>query len=388
MYHKKKKKLFSKQIGFQSGHSTEHAILQLANQIHESFENNLYTSGVFIDLSKPFGNVNHSKIIKKLEIYGIHVKNHKWFNSYLRNRKQYIQIDDKNKTHFLSVTCGVPQGSISEPLLLQLYVNDLPNASNILDPIMYADDTNLFFSNCDIPVLFATVNSELSKITQWFLANKLLLNVAKTKYSFFYKTSKKEDIPLKFPRLQRNNYNIDRIPSVKFQGVSLAENLSWTWKDHIKYTENKISKNIGILYKARNSLSKESLLSVYYAYIHTYINYANLAWASTIRANLKKIHTQQKHTIRIIFRKYKFSHTKGLFVQNKVFNTCQLNILNKFIFMHKVRTETAPAVFPPKFKNPAHPHPTNFSKLNYIKQKSQLCRSKYRISCNKSILLE
>ena len=47
---------------------------------------------------------------------------------------------------------------------------------------MLADDTNLFFSNCNTPVLFATVNSELSKMSQWFLTNKLPLNVTKTKY--------------------------------------------------------------------------------------------------------------------------------------------------------------------------------------------------------------
>ena len=68
---------------------------------------------------------------------------------------------------------------------------------------MFADDSNLFFSNCDIPVLFATGNSQLSKISHCFLANKLSLNVTKTKYSFFHKNDKKEDMPLKLPRLQK-----------------------------------------------------------------------------------------------------------------------------------------------------------------------------------------
>ena len=170
------------------------------------------------------------------------------------------------------------------PLLFLLYINDLPNISKILDPIVFVNDTNLFFSNCNIPVLFATVNSESSKSNQQLLANKLSLNVTKTRCSFFHKTSKKGDISLKFPRLQINNYNIERILSVKFLGVLLDENLSW--KDHINYTENKISKNIGILYKARDYLSKEILLA-YYVYIHTYAKYANLVWASTIRTNLK-----------------------------------------------------------------------------------------------------
>ena len=105
------------------------------------------------------------------------------------------------------------------------------NASKILDPVMLADDTNLSFSNCNIPVLFATVNHELSKISRWSLANKLFLNVTKTKYLFFHKTSKKDDTPLKLTRLQINNYNIQKTPSLNFLEVLLDENLSW--KDHI-----------------------------------------------------------------------------------------------------------------------------------------------------------
>ena len=100
--------------------------------------------------------------------------------------------------------------------------------------------------------------------------------------------------------------------------------------------ENKIFKNIGTLYKVRD-----------------YLN--------TIRTNLKKISRQQKHAIHIIFHKDKFSHSKELFEQNKVFNADQLNIFNNFIFTHEVKTENTPSVFLSKFQKPAHPYSTNFS---------------------------
>ena len=79
----------------------------------------------------------------------------------------------------------------------------------------------------------------------------------------------------------------------------LLENLSW--KEHLKYTENKVRKSIGLMYKTKLFLDKDSLLSLYFSYIHSYINYANLAWASTHKTNLKKIHSQQKHALRIVY---------------------------------------------------------------------------------------
>ena len=105
---------------------------------------------------------------------------------------------------------------------------------------MFADDTNLFYAEENIKRLFDTVNIELQKISQWFISNKLSLNVTKTKYSFFHKPSKKDNIPLVLPKLSICNNEIKRSESIKFLGVFLNESL--TRKDHIKYTENKISK--------------------------------------------------------------------------------------------------------------------------------------------------
>ena len=89
--------LYSKQFGFQNGHSTDHAVVQLVDQIIESFENNQYTLGVFIDLSKAFDTVDHSILLKKLELYGITDRNHGWLKSYLSNRRKFVQINEKKQ---------------------------------------------------------------------------------------------------------------------------------------------------------------------------------------------------------------------------------------------------------------------------------------------------
>ena len=75
----------------------------------------------------------------------------------------------------------------------------------------------------------------------------------------------------------------------------------------------KLQKSIGLMYKAKPFLDNYSLLSLYFSYIHSYMDYANLAWVSTHKTNLKKIHSQQKHALRIVYNKDRYYHTKELF---------------------------------------------------------------------------
>ena len=96
-----------------------------------------------------------------------------------------------------------------------------------------------------------------------------------------------------------------------------------SWKEHLKLTENKIAKNIGLIYKGKPYLNKDSLLALYFSYIHSYINYANLVWGSTNRTYLRKINSQQEHPLRLMHNKNRFYHSK------KLFESCEiLNVIN------------------------------------------------------------
>ena len=88
-------------------------------------------------------------------------ENLNWFKNYLNNRKQYIQTNNAGKTNLLLVKCDALQEPFPGPLPFLIYINDLQFGSDLLDPIMFADDSNLFYSHKDINALFLKVNNEL-----------------------------------------------------------------------------------------------------------------------------------------------------------------------------------------------------------------------------------
>ena len=113
------------------------------------------------------GIIDHATLFKKLEIYGIKGTNFVWFRSHLTNRKQYVQISNYGKSDLRNTTCRIPQASILGPLLFLVYVNDLPSSSKIINPIIFADDTNLFYEYKNIKKPFATVNDEYKMTGLW-----------------------------------------------------------------------------------------------------------------------------------------------------------------------------------------------------------------------------
>ena len=119
----------------------------------------------------------------------------------------------------MSITCGVPQGSVLGPLLFLIYINDLVNSANKLSTILFADDTNLFYSGKDIGTIEYTVNNELTQIQEWLTSNQLTLNVKKTNFIIF-KSQVNRQINIKL-----NKEILQRVEKTKFLGLIIDQHL-------------------------------------------------------------------------------------------------------------------------------------------------------------------
>uniref|UniRef100_A0A1B6M5P8 Reverse transcriptase domain-containing protein n=1 Tax=Graphocephala atropunctata TaxID=36148 RepID=A0A1B6M5P8_9HEMI len=157
--HLEKNELFDEeQHGFRKNRSTTTALVSFTESLIESIDKKNKVAGIFMDLSKAFDSISHSKLVKKLQNIGIKNNYLKWFESYLSNRHQFVEISktqnnriSKFKSKLQRTQYGVPQGSILGPLLFICYIQDMPGCLNRLNGIknelcLYADDSNLIMS--------------------------------------------------------------------------------------------------------------------------------------------------------------------------------------------------------------------------------------------------
>ena len=167
--------IYDLQFGFRQQYSTSHALINITENLRKALDDGKRGCGVFIDLQKAFDNLDHQRLLVKLNHYGIHGVSNDWFKSYLSNRNQYVYINGY-ESGLAAINCGVPQGSVLGPLLFLLYINDLNQAIKFCKVHHFADDTNLLCPSNSIKKLNNLVNADLKHLLNWLNANKISLN--------------------------------------------------------------------------------------------------------------------------------------------------------------------------------------------------------------------
>ena len=176
------------QYGFRKKYSTEYAALHIVNYLNYEMDRNRTPTNVYLNFSNVFDTLSHNILLRKLEHSGVCDSALNLMKSHLKDRKQFVQFDECI-SEMKAIHKGVPQGSILGPLLFCIYINAIPNSSNLLNFLMYADDKSLYCCLEDINSVNKeqVLNSELKSVHLWLSANKLVLNVNKSKYMLFSK---------------------------------------------------------------------------------------------------------------------------------------------------------------------------------------------------------
>jgi hypothetical protein len=349
--------LYKHQYGFLAGKSTEQNLLQILDFITSALNEGMFCIGVFLDLRKAFDVCSHSILLAKLEKMGIKDTALNWFKNYLSGRSQKVEINGVFSDP-LNLDISVIQGSILGPILFLCYINDFWLATTLFT-VLFADDTTGLGKGKNLGELTAYVNTELQKISNWFRANKMAVNAAKTKFIIFRTRGKlinphdcrlvfnnneigKPDDPSMIYEIERI-HNDGQTKSFKLLGVLFDEYLSFD--AHITHLCAKISKSLFCINRIKNFVNQDTRKTLYCAMVHSHLVYCINVYGCANSTSLNKLKIKQKEAIRIIANAGFRDHTAPLFAQLKILPLEELIMYNKLKFMHSYTHNLLPVSF-------------------------------------------
>ena len=262
---------------------------------------------LFLDLAKAFDTVDYSVLYNKLRHLGFKHSSIKWFESYLRNRKQATKIGNA-LSDWKHIGCGVPQGSILGPLLFICYMNDLPLHVQIGRPFMYADDTAILYRNKTVAQINADMTNDIEKLHDWFSVNKLSVNVDKTQVMLF--SHPRSNHRNELLKVNLNNRELENVTRFKYLGVLLDNHLNF--QDHIKAVKGKVDMKTGLLWRIRTFISQDLALQLYKSLIAPHFAYCCHIYDGCSITSQRQLQVSQNNALRAVLRADNRSPTERL----------------------------------------------------------------------------
>ena len=212
--------------GFWKGHSTTTVELGIRDTLIRASGRGEITLMVCANYSKVFDTVQFRSVVSMMHSLGFSKYFSPWMIDYLTHRRQLVQIDDR-KSDMATVEFGVPQGSILDPVIFNLY----------------ADDTTFYIHSkpCDLDSSAGHINKELTSLRDYSKSCKLALNSSKTNW-----------LLISTPQMARNHSLEERKRSscTKLLGVHVGQHL--TWKTHIDHVLRSSYGKLSVLRRLKN----------------------------------------------------------------------------------------------------------------------------------------
>lgn len=272
------------------------ALLEATTEWYLNIDDDLLNVIVFLDLTKAFDTVDHSILLKKLELYGVNGISLTWFESYLFERKQCCFVNG-HLSKCSIIKCGIPQGSILGPLLFLIYINDLPCCIKNSKPRLFADDTNLSKAAESIKTIELSINSDLDNVRKWLIVNRLSINLKKTEYMLMGSKYKLNQL-VKTPEIRLGENLIKRVVKSKSLGVTFDDTLSWSAQ--IECITKKVNSAINGIKRIRSFVQPSVLRIIYNSLIQPQFDYCDVVWGNLSKGLSNKLQKLQNRAARVI----------------------------------------------------------------------------------------
>ena len=312
----KNKLLSDLQYGFRKGKSTNLAIFHLVSDFLFCFHQKTYTIALFLDLRKAFDTINKDILIHKLKLMGFRGITNDFINSYMTNRKQYVNVHNcKSNLEDISVSC--PQGSVLGPLFFNLFINDITHAISF-KKVLFADDGVFYVTAETLDECLKKILLVISQLSTYLKVNKLIPNTDKTKLMLITPRPVNE-----LPDVYFDGKKLEWVNHIRYLGIQLDNKLNF----HLQTADigRKLSQMQGVIYSMATLVPRNSLINIFNALVLPIINQNILIWGGSNENNLRNIKIGLNNILRIILNVRRDENNVPLRSTNEMFK--ELNML-------------------------------------------------------------
>lgn len=318
---------YKRQYGFREKMSTKTAATDVITYIQQQLDAGNKTAAIFLDLTKAFDTVTHSKLLTGLENSGIRGHAYKWFESFLNGRSQFTEINGESSNRRI-IRAGVPQGSTLSPALFLIFINDFGTIPLNGKLSLFADDATIIYGEKDQPTLNRNIEEDLKTIANYLNIKGLHLNAEKTHYMIFNKHTEIGEI-------KYMDTHIKETTKTSFLGLQINNRLDWT--DHIENIKEKLSPVIGLLRYRLSNIQEKHRINVYYALIHSHLTYLPLIWGQQ-KTKVQELQRKQNMAIRAALQLKNRHSTEDLYKKTKILTIEEITSVDTLAHIHTIVT--------------------------------------------------